>query len=147
MIKHFYKKLILLLICIFPTFSYASFTISPVRLKINKDQKIAALTIKNGSNDVKNFQLISYKVDNISGKESETETKDLMITPVMFKILPGKTQLIRVAIKNKMYNTKENGYTISVKELPHKMNKEGAYIQLVTEFKLPLSIEPEKADK
>jgi fimbrial chaperone protein len=141
MIKHFYKKLSLLLICVLPTLAHASFTITPVKLKINKDEKIAAVTIKNDSNEVKNFQLIVYKVENIDGKETYKETKDLVVTPVMFKIQPGKSQLVRVAIKNKMYSVQENAYTLSVKELPHKMNKEGANVQLVTEFKIPVSVE------
>jgi hypothetical protein len=35
----------------------------------------------------------------------------------------------------------EDGYRVSVKELPHKVNAEGAHVQLVTEFKVPVSIE------
>ena len=139
--KSFYTKLSLLIFCILPTFAYGSFTITPVKLKINKDEKIAALTLKNDSNEVKHFQLIVYKVENEHGKEVLKETKDLTVTPVMFKIAPGKSQLVRIAIKNKMYSVMEDGYRVSVKELPHKVNAEGAHVQLVTEFKVPVSIE------
>ena len=59
----------------------------------------------------------------------------------MFKVAAGKSQLVRVAIKNAMYSVMENGYKVSVKELPHKINAEGAHVQLVTEFKVPVSIE------
>ena len=51
-------------------------------------------------------------------KEVLKETKDLTVTPVMFKIAPGKSQLVRIAIKNKMYSVMEDGYRVSVKELP-----------------------------
>ena len=98
--KSFYTKLSLLIFCILPTFAYGSFTITPVKLKINKDEKIAALTLKNDSNEVKHFQLIVYKVENVQGKEVLKESKDLTVTPVMFKIAPGKSQLVRIAIKN-----------------------------------------------
>jgi len=37
----------------------------------------------------------------------------------------------------------EDGYRVSVKELPKKVNAEGARVQLVTEFKVPVSIEAE----
>jgi fimbrial chaperone protein len=139
--KSFYTKLSLLILCILPTFSYGSFTITPVKLKINKDEKIDALTLKNDSNEVKHFQLIVYKVENVQGKEVLKETKDLTVTPVMFKIAPGKSQLVRIAIKNKMYSVMEDGYRVSVRELPKKINAEGARVQLVTEFKVPVSIE------
>ena len=139
--KSFYTKLSLLILCILPTFAYGSFTITPVKLKISKDEKIAALALKNDSNEVKHFQLIVYKVENVQGKEVLKETKDLTVTPVMFKIAPGKSQLVRIAIKNKMYSVMEDGYRVSVKELPKKINAEGARVQLVTEFKVPVSIE------
>lgn len=144
--KSFYKALNLLLLCVLPSFAYASFTITPVKLKINKDEKIAALTLKNDSNEVKNFQLIVYKVENERGKEILKETKDLTVTPVMFKIAPGKSQLVRIAIKNKMYSVMEDGYRVSVKELPRKINAEGSRVQLVTEFKVPVSIEAEEIE-
>jgi len=104
-------------------------------------KKIAALTLKNDSNEIKHFQLIVFKVEHEHGKEVLKETKDLTVTPVMFKIAPGKSQLVRIAIKNKMYSVMEDGYRVSVKELPHKVNAEGANVQLVTEFKVPVSIE------
>lgn len=90
---------------------------------------------------MKHFQLIVYKVENVQGKEVLKETKDLTVTPVMFKIAPGKSQLVRIAIKNKMYSVMEDGYRVSVRELPKKINAEGARVQLVTEFKVPVSIE------
>ena len=113
--KSFYTKISLLLLCILPSFAYASFTITPVKLKINKDEKIAALTLKNDSKEVKHFQLTIFKVENEHGKEVLKETKDLTVTPVMFKIAPGKSQLVRIAIKNKMYSVMEDGYRVSVK--------------------------------
>ena len=64
----------------------------------------------------------------------------------MFKIAPGKSQLVRIAIKNKMYSVMEDGYRVSVKELPHRINAEGAHVRLITEFKVPVSIESEQME-
>ena len=64
----------------------------------------------------------------------------------MFKIALGKSQLVRIAIKNKMYSVMEDGYRVSVKELPHRINAEGAHVLLVTEFKVPVSIESEQME-
>lgn len=144
--KNFYTKISLLLLCILPSFAYASFTITPVKLKINKDEKIAALTLKNDSKEVKNFQLTVYKVENERGKEVLKETKDLTVTPTMFKIAPAKSQLVRIAIKNTMYSVMEDGYRVSIKELPRKTNAEGSQVHLVTEFNVPVSVEAEKME-
>ena len=59
------------------------------------------------------------------------------------KINEQREELERSAIKNKMYSVMEDGYRVSVKELPKKVNAEGARVQLVTEFKVPVSIEAE----
>ena len=140
--KGLYTKLSLMILCILPTIAYASFTITPVKIKITKDEKITSLTLKNNSELLKHFQLLIFRVENENGKEVLKETKDLTVTPAMFKVKPGGSQMVRVAIKNKMYSVKEDGYRLSVKELPHKINPEGAHVQLVTEFKVPVSIEP-----
>lgn len=142
MIKQFINKYILFpaLLIIVCGEAHANFTISPIRLKIQKDEKIGALTLQNNSNEVVSFQLTGYKVESAIGGDVDKETKDLLITPLSFRLAPGKAQLIRVAIKNSMTEVRENAYRISVRELPHKIKKSGAHVQTVTEFRIPISI-------
>ena len=145
MTKKTFNKLILIIIASIPSLTLANFTISPVMLQMHKDEKITSLTLRNNSNQPINFQLRAYKVVMEKGVETTQETKDLFVSPLSFRVGAGKTQTVRVAVKeNASYNVNNISYRISVMELPHKINAEGAHVQLVTEFKIPLTITTEK---
>lgn len=134
-------KMLLLSVCLLPSLAFANFTVAPVNLVINKDQKIAALTLRNNTDQPRSFQLTAFKIDQHDKHEVDTLTKDIIVTPLRFRLAPGKTQTVRVAIKNEgTYPIAERLYRISVKELPRKLNKEGAHVQVVTEFKIPVAI-------
>lgn len=134
-------------ISFFPGLVFASYSISPVQLNIHKEAKIASMTVSNESEKDKHFQLTVYKRSNMSGKESYVETKDLIATPGMFKIPAGKSQLIRVAMKNAMYDQRPSAYRVAVRELPRDLLVRGSHVNLVAEFKIPISIiNPENAE-
>lgn len=134
-------KLIYFFIVIIPSLSLANLTISPVKLVINKNEKVNSLIIRNNADSPRNFQIRAYKISHENGHEIDTETKDLLVTPLSFKITPGRTQVVRVALKNNStIEELDRAYRISVQELPHQTKKEGAHVHLVTEFKIPVSI-------
>lgn len=143
MTKHFLTRFFIILISILPAISYASYTISPVKVQIDKDKKITTITLTNTNDGERRFQLVALKLQNENGKDVFKETKDLLVTPVMFKLAAGKTQTIRMATKdNVMYTEQANGYKLNIRELPHQDPKlaQGAVINLVTEFQLPVSV-------
>jgi fimbrial chaperone protein len=136
--KIFVTKLVLILVCMIPSFTFANFTVTPVELEINKDKKVSSITLENNNSEDKNFQLTVYKVSN---QGEYTETKDLQITPMMFKVASGKSQLIRVALNSKaLYSIVPKGYVLVVQELPHVIAKKGSHVDVITEFKIPVSI-------
>lgn len=146
MLKIFYNTAITGLI-IFITIqkAQADFTISPVQLTIDKDQKIATINLTNNSKEDKKFQLIPYKVNySHEGKEALQETKDLTIAPLMFTIKGGRDQIIRVKLKNLSPSQPYNkiNYFLSIRELPHKASLDAEnVVKLVTDFRIPIIIE------
>ncbi|WP_253307440.1 MULTISPECIES: molecular chaperone [unclassified Rickettsia] len=139
--KQFYSLLTLILICLTSSVVQAVFTIAPVKLTINKDNRIANLNLRNDNDVPKSFQLIIYKVEYKNGKEVLKETEDLIATPVMFRIGAGRTQLVRIALINKMsYSRDQDAYRIAVKELPHRQAGIQSQVQFVVEFRVPVTI-------
>jgi len=142
-----YIRLFAAIIFLAPALSYANYTIAPVRIEINRQDKIASLTIKNDSDRPKYFQVSVHKLGSVdgNGKQHYQETKDLIVTPVMFSVDAVKSQLIRVALKdNVMHSSHPRGYQLSIKELPHNIEKEGNNIHFVTEFKVPVSVKDDE---
>lgn len=139
--KQFYALLTVILICLNSSVAQAVFTIAPVKLTINKDNRVANINLRNDNDGPKSFQLVLYKVEYIKGKEVLKETKDLMATPVMFRIGAGRTQLIRIALTNKMsYSREPDAYRIAVKELAHRPLDVQSQVQFVVEFRVPVTI-------
>lgn len=90
MIKQLINKSILLTsVTLLPFIACANFTIAPIKLKIQKDEKITALTLQNNSDKVTSFQLTAFKVESENGQDVDKETKDLLVTPLSFRLAPG----------------------------------------------------------
>ncbi|MEG8230415.1 fimbria/pilus periplasmic chaperone [Candidatus Rickettsia tasmanensis] len=141
--KYFLRFLPIL--SIFLTFnSFASATIVPVNIEINKGNRIATMTMQNNNYAPKKVQLILLKRTYKNGIEEYKETKDLVATPVTFTLHDGKIQLIRVALKNTQnYSTKAKDYRIFIKELPCRVKLENSItstVDLVVQHSIPITI-------
>jgi len=142
--KRYFLRFLPILSILFFTFnSFASATIVPVKIEISKDNKIATMTVQNNDYVSKKFQLVLYKREYKDGREEYKETKDLVATPVTFTLQGGKMQLIRIALKNKNYSTREKDYRIFIKELPRRMKIENSItstVDLVVQHSIPITI-------
>lgn len=122
MLKKYFNLVIFSLVLFSNLSSAANFTIMPVKININKNDKIATIKLQNNDLMERSFQLTVLKREYENGKEEYKETKDLIATPLMFPVQGGKIQIIRIAVKDKKnVSTAENAYRISVKELAHKI--------------------------
>lgn len=134
-----FKNIAALVVCLLPACAFATYTISPVELTVGKDKEMSSLTIKNENDHERHFQLMIFKKVKENNTEVLKETKDVIATPLVFKLPTGKEQLVRVRLKNDMYATAEKAYVVSVKELPHGKGK-GSYVNFISEFQVPLTV-------
>lgn len=143
--QKFYRKLIILLLAGVNVNSYADYSISPVKVIISKEEEITSVNFKNETDQQKSFQLSVYRDIEEGDKEKLTATKDLIVTPAIFRLQGGATQLIRIAIKNNL--AKEgNKYRLSIKELPPKVPMAGHNINVIPDFRLPITITDQKIE-
>lgn len=142
MTKNFLYSNVLLMAAIVPSVALANFSISPVKLYVKPDEKVGAITITNSGDTDTNFQLKLYSWNKEKGKDKMENTSDLIITPLMFNIKPGKSQMVRVGLKNNVRGATEKAYRLFIKELPAKKNIKGSAVQMGTTFNVPIFIEP-----
>jgi len=146
MTRFLYTKLFFFLICISPFLAMADYSISPVKVFFNTNDKMASISLKNGNDDEANFQLALYKWTRVDGKDVYEESKDLTVTPVIFKIKPGESQLIRLAPKTTFKTGVEKAYRLFLKELPSRQSTEANVINVVMQFGVPIFVEPSKKE-
>ncbi|HJD66293.1 MAG TPA: fimbria/pilus periplasmic chaperone [Rickettsia endosymbiont of Bembidion nr. Transversale] len=146
MLKKYFNLVIFSLVLFSSLSSVANFTIMPVKIDINKNDKIATIKLQNNDLMERSFQLTVLKKEFKDGKEEYKETKDLVATPLMFKVQGGKIQIIRIAVKDKNkenISTAKNAYRISVKELVHNIKIDDTItstVDFIVEFNVPITI-------
>lgn len=117
-----------------PTLLKGGYTFAPVRIDLSKDKKIASLQVKNNNNAPSRFQVTLLK--------KAQKSQDLLLIPRIIHIPAGKSQTIRVALRNNVhYSNKKNAYEISIKELPNEtQRKSGSRVRIVTDFRIPVNL-------
>ncbi|KHO03705.1 gram-negative pili assembly chaperone, N-terminal domain protein [Rickettsia felis str. Pedreira] len=102
------------------------------------------MTVQNNDYTPKKFQLLLLKRVYENGTEEYKETTDLVATPVTFTLHGGKTQLIRLALKNTQnFSTREKDYRIILRELPRRVKLENSVtstVNLVVQHSIPITI-------
>ncbi|AAY61555.1 fimbria/pilus periplasmic chaperone [Rickettsia felis] len=142
--KKYFLRFLPILFILFTFNVFASATIVPVNIEISKDNKIATMTVQNNDYTPKKFQLLLLKRVYENGTEEYKETTDLVATPVTFTLHGGKTQLIRLALKNTQnFSTREKDYRIILRELPRRVKLENSVtstVNLVVQHSIPITI-------
>lgn len=142
--KKYFLRFLPILFILFTFNVFAGATIVPVNIEISKNNKIATMTVQNNDYTPKKFQLLLLKRVYENGTEEYKETTDLVATPVTFTLHGGKTQLIRLALKNTQnFSTREKDYRIMIRELPRRVkieNNISSTVNLVVQHSIPITI-------
>lgn len=142
--KKYFLRFLPILFILFTFNVFASAAIVPVNIEISKNNKIATMTVQNNDYTPKKFQLLLLKRVYENGTEEYKETTDLVATPVTFTLHGGKTQLIRLALKNTQnFSTREKDYRIILRELPRRVkieNNISSTVNLVVQHSIPITI-------
>lgn len=142
-----YFRLLFCLMCLLPFSSaLAGYSISPVRLYLKAEDKLTTLNISNGNDTEATFQLAVYKWTRVNGEDVYTESKDLLVTPVVFSFAPDKTQLIRIAQKHNKVIKTEQSYRLFLKEVPSRQATENNSVNVVLQFGVPIFLVPDKSN-
>ena len=144
--RFLYIKLFFFLVCISPYLAMASYEISPVKVYFNNNDKVASITLKNGNDDEASFQLALYKWTRVNGEDVYEESNEFTVTPKIFKVSSGDSQLIRVAPKSSSKTGTEKAYRLFLKELPTRQSTENNAVNVVLQLGVPIFVEPAKKE-
>jgi fimbrial chaperone protein len=116
--------------------------ISPVRLQLLPGEKITSFSLTNRSQlpMVVQLEAIEWKHDH--GNDIHKETKKVIVTPPIAKILPNETQVVRAGLMSPADPTYGATYRVVIKELPQPVSDAQPGIQTLLEIRLPLLVEP-----
>lgn len=139
---------LLFLTCLLPTsLLAANFTLSPVRVFFQADQRTDIINIKNNSQEEIQLQVSSYTwAQDQEAKDVLTETDDLIVFPKLLSVAPGQTSLLRIG-KRVAPAEREQLYRVFIEELPgvRQTSTDQTTVRTLTKAGIPVFIQPLKA--
>ncbi|WP_458071124.1 fimbrial biogenesis chaperone [Rhodanobacter sp. BL-MT-08] len=128
----------------------ATFSINPTRVELDAKHRADIITVYNSSDAALRLQVRSMRWQmQADGKWKLDPSDDLIVTPELVEVAPGKSVELRVG-SLQVVDATEASYRLLLNELPGLANDPSAktgQIRVLTEINLPVFIEPEHAER
>lgn len=118
--------------------SAGSFKVNPVQVVLAADAQVARLTIANSDSALVSVRATAMAWSQANGMDVYSPTTNVIVSPPIFTIPAGKTQLVRVGLKAR---TAAPAYRLIFTEIPRDRPAEGQ-IQVNLRLNLPLYLLP-----
>src|SRR5512137_1707844 len=122
-----------------------SFSISPLRVDFAANSSTAALTVRNSDATEMVIQTQGLAWSQENGEDTLTPSRDLLISPAVFTLPPGGSQLIRVALRRPVDPLRELSYRLTVQEVPQQAKPDFTGLQVALKMSLPVFVAPAAA--
>lgn len=134
------------LIIVFLTFSlsYAGeFTVSPIKIELDRDSPSSAVTVTNDGNSPIDFVVREMEwFQDSEGVDQYRQSQDLIYFPKSFRLEPGMSRVIRVGVKKFQSLEKEKAYRLFIEEVPAQKVEGKAFVAIAIRFGVPIFIKP-----
>lgn len=122
-----------------------SFSVNPVRIELSPNQSSAVIQVdNNGSNEVTvEAKILSWS--QADGKELLSPSRELIVTPQIFRMKPGAMQILRVGALRKTDPEREISYRLMLEEIPPPPNPDTRGLQVALRVSMPVFLKPHSA--
>ena len=135
-------------LCAAPLAAFAGlFSISPIRLDLDRQNKTDSITVSNDETARKldmQAKLVEWTQD-AKGNDVYVESNDLVFFPRIFAVEKQDQRIVRVGLKVPAVQM-EKAYRLFIEELPPPPDPErkGAQVLFVLRFGVPIFVRPDK---
>jgi fimbrial chaperone protein len=119
-----------------------SFTISPLRAELSQQVRTAALTVRNEDANPVVVQATAVAWAQPEGSDALTPSQDLIVSPAVFTLQPGGTQLLRIALRRGADPQRELSYRLMVEEVPGAAAAGTSGLAVSLRLSLPVFVAP-----
>lgn len=95
-----------------------SFTVNPVRVTLSPSERVAAITVSNHGAEASVIQLETSSWSQQDGKDVLTPSNEILATPPIFTLQPGRSQIVRVGLRRPPDAQHELTYRLVLREVP-----------------------------
>ena len=126
-----------------PVASWAgSFQVNPVRVELSSAKRSAVERVTNTGNEavVVQISVMSWTQDN--GKNVLAPTREIIVSPPIATIGPGKEQIVRLGLRRAPDPHRELSYRLFVQEVPPPPKPGFQGLQVALRIGLPIFVQP-----
>ena len=129
------------LLALSPAFA-GTFTISPLRVDFADATGMAVLTVRNEDAKPVVVQTQGLAWSQEGGQDALNPSRDLLISPAVFTLPAGGSQLVRVALRRGVDPARELTYRVLLQEVPQAASPDFNGLQIVLRLSVPVFVEP-----
>jgi fimbrial chaperone protein len=122
-----------------------SFMVSPVRATLSAKQPVAALTVRNESQEATVVQVEVVAWTQREGNDVYAATRELLATPPIFTVGPGASQLVRIGLRRDADPGRELAYRVFLQEVPAPAKTEFKGLRVALRMGIPVFVLPPTA--
>lgn len=119
-----------------------SFTVTPVRVALTTAEPIAALTVRNSSDEPAVVQLEATSWTQKDGTEHYERTRDLLATPPIFTLPPRGSQVVRIGLRRAADPRRELTYRLYLQEVPPPPPPDFVGMRVALRLGVPVFVQP-----
>ena len=119
-----------------------TFTISPLRVDFADTTSMAVLTVRNGDAKPVVVQTQGLAWSQEAGQDALTPSRDLLVSPAVFTLPAGGSQLVRIALRRNVDPARELTYRLLLQEVPQAASPDFNGLQIVLRLSVPVFVEP-----
>lgn len=120
----------------------ASLGISPLRLDLRPDQRVASVTVRNDDARPVMIQVRTYAWTTTPATADLQPTRDVLAVPAITTIAPGEQQVVRVAFRGHAAGDAEAAFRLIIAEVPAADTGTSAAVRIALAFSLPIFVTP-----
>ena len=121
----------------------AALSVSPVRVHLSAQEPTAVVTLRNGGGTTSVVQVETLLWEQVDGEDRLTATRDVIVSPAVFTVADGKSQLVRLSLRKAPDATRELSYRLILQEVPSAEAVQPSGLRVALRMSLPIFVAPQ----
>lgn len=119
-----------------------SFSVNPVRIELSAQRSSAVVQVENSGSTGVTVEARTFAWTQYEGKDQLSTTREVIVTPQVFRLKAGATQLLRMGVLRKPDPSKELAYRLVLEEIPPPPAPDVKGLQVALRISVPVFLRP-----
>ena len=125
----------------------AEIGLTPIALHLDRDHDRTLVRVENHGSEPVTMQADAIDWSRQDTGDEGVSTDALMVSPPIFMLRPGQTQIVRVGLRRATALTQEATYRLVLREIPRPVEAAGTFsgnVQVLVALRVPVYVAPQQ---